>query len=275
MSARRVGASEYTYFDSGFTAFAHRGGATYPPNRGRENTLHAFSQAVQLGYRYLETDVHATADGVLIAFHDEILDRVTDRAGKVADLPYAEVARARIHGIDPIPTLADLFEAFPDARFNIDAKSDAAVPLLADTIAQHAAQQRVCVASFGVRRVRQLRRLLGAGVPTAASAVEVGMTRLVPWLSRMLSSPAAALQIPATRRVAGRQIAVVTPNLIAAAHRVGKLVHIWTVDEAPEMNRLIELGADGIFTDRIDTLRDVLVARGLWDASSDVTGENR
>lgn len=275
MSARRVRSTERAYFDSGFIAYAHRGGATYEPNRGRENTLHAFGQAVKLGYRYLETDVHSTADGVLVAFHDEILDRVTDRVGKVADLPYAEVAQARIHGIDPIPTLDELFEAFPGARFNIDAKSGASVPLLAEAIAKHAAHHRVCVASFGVRRVRQLRRLLGPQVPTAASAVEVGLTRLVPWLSRTLASPAAALQIPVTRRVHGRQLTIVTPELIAAAHRVGKFVHIWTVDEAPEMDRLIDVGVDGIFTDRIDILRDVLLARGLWDAKSHGTGENR
>ena len=124
-------AERYAYFDEPFAAYAHRGGALYPPNRHRENTLHAFSQAVELGYRYLETDVHATADGVLVAFHDSVLDRVTDRTGAVARLPYAEVARARIAGQDPIPRLSELLTAFPDARFNIDAKSAGAVDLLA------------------------------------------------------------------------------------------------------------------------------------------------
>ena len=106
-------AAEYAYFDAPFLAFAHRGGATYAPNLHRENSLHAFSEAVALGYRYLETDVHATADGVLLAFHDDVLDRVTDRAGAIGELPYAEVAEARIHGIDPIPRLAELFDGLP------------------------------------------------------------------------------------------------------------------------------------------------------------------
>jgi glycerophosphoryl diester phosphodiesterase len=96
-------AADYAFFDVPFTAFAHRGGATYEPNLYRENSMHAFKQAVALGYRYLETDVHATRDGVLLAFHDALLDRVTDHTGAVADLSYAEVSEARIHGIDPIP----------------------------------------------------------------------------------------------------------------------------------------------------------------------------
>src|SRR5688500_7386120 len=129
-------AADYPYFDVPFAALAHRGGATYLPNLHRENSLHAFRQAVQLGYRYLETDVHTTADGVLLAFHDAVLDRVTARRGAIRTLPYAEVARARIHGIDPIPRLIDLLTEFPDARFNIDAKADAAVDRLADVIAE-------------------------------------------------------------------------------------------------------------------------------------------
>ncbi len=96
-------AAAYAYFDVPFAAYAHRGGALYPPNLHRENTRHAFQQAVDLGYRYLETDVHATADGVLVAFHDHVLDRVTDRTGPIARLPYAEVARARIGGRRPDP----------------------------------------------------------------------------------------------------------------------------------------------------------------------------
>ena len=120
-------AADYAFFDVPFAAYAHRGGATYRPNLHRENSLHAFQEAVALGYRYLETDVHATRDGVLLAFHDGVLDRVTDRTGAIADLSYAQVSEARIGGIDPIPRLSELLVKFPDARFNIDAKSRAAV----------------------------------------------------------------------------------------------------------------------------------------------------
>ena len=126
---------------------------TYEPNLYRENSMHAFKEAVALGYRYLETDVHATRDGVLLAFHDRVLDRVTDHNGAIADLSYAQISEARIHGIDPIPQLSELLAEFPDARFNIDAKSPEAVALLAETISEFDAYDRVCVCSFGIRRV--------------------------------------------------------------------------------------------------------------------------
>jgi glycerophosphoryl diester phosphodiesterase len=258
----------YPYFQAPFLAFAHRGGATYPPNLHRENTLHAFRQAVELGYGYLETDVHATRDGVLIAFHDRLLDRVSGQAGAIEDLTYAEIAQIRIGGIDPVPTLAELLTAFPQARFNIDAKSDRSVPLLAEVIAEHDAYDRVCVGSFGIRRLYRLRRLLGPRVPTAASTLDVALNRFTPWLTRVLRSPSLALQMPEHQVVAGRRIRVLTPALVRAAHRAGKQVHIWTVDDAEVMNRLIDLGVDGIFADRIDTLKDVLQQRGLWSGPS-------
>jgi len=257
-------AADYAYFDAPFAAFAHRGGATYPPNLHRENSLHAFQQAVDLGYRYLETDVHATADGVLLAFHDSVLDRITDRTGAIRMLPYAEVAKARIHGIDPIPRLADLLTAFPAARFNIDAKADTAVDRLADVIAEHEAYERVCVSSFGVQRLHRLRRRLGNRVASAASSAGVATNRFLPWLTWALNSPAPVLQIPISLPFRGRTITALTPGLLRAAHRAGKKVHIWTIDDSETMERLIDLGVDGIFADRIDTLKDVLIRRDRW-----------
>jgi glycerophosphoryl diester phosphodiesterase len=257
-------AADYAYFDVPFAAFAHRGGATYPPNLHRENSLHAFQEAVALGYRYLETDVHATRDGVLLAFHDRVLDRVTDRTGAIADLNYAQVSEARIHGIDPIPRLSELLVSLPEARFNIDAKSPAAVALLASTIEEFEAYDRVCVSSFGIRRIHELRRRLGWRVPSAASALGVAANRFLPWLSRVLNSPAPVLQMPISVRVAGRRLTVLTPALVKAVHRAGKRVQIWTVDDSETMERLLDTGVDGIFTDRIDTLKDVLVKRDLW-----------
>jgi len=257
-------AADFVYFDAPFLAFAHRGGARYAPNLHRENSRHAFDEAAALGYRYFETDVHATADGVLLAFHDDRLDRVTDRTGLLAELPHAEVAQARIHGVDPIPTLAELLTAFPTTRFNIDAKSPSAVRLLADTIAEHEAHDRVCVSSFGVRRLRELRRRLGPRTASCVSAAGVAVNRFLPWLTRALNSPAPALQIPVSQVLRGRRVTLVTPALLATAHRAGKQVHVWTVDDAAEMERLIDLGVDGLFTDRVDTLKEVLTGRGLW-----------
>lgn len=257
-------ADAYAYFDSDFLAFAHRGGALYPPNLHRENSRHAFAEAVALGYRYLETDVHLTADGVLVAFHDNELDRVTDAKGKIATLPYEVVTQARIGGHDPIPTLSELFDAFPDARFNIDAKSGRAVEALARTIADHDAYERVCVGSFGIRRLHRLRRLLGPRTATAASSAGVAVNRFVPWLTSVLDSPAPALQIPADQRILGRDFRILTDRLLRTAHAHGKQVHIWTIDDEAQIERLIDAGVDGIFTDRPDTLKAVLQRRGRW-----------
>ena len=257
-------AAEYEYFSPSFLAFAHRGGARYEPNLHRENSRHAFEQAAALGYRYFETDVHATADGVLLAFHDDKLDRVTDRRGVLAQLPYAAVAEARIHGIDPVPRLDELLTAFPDARFNIDAKSPAAVDLLADTIVEHEAGDRVCLSSFGVQRLHRLRRRAGRSVASSASAAGVAANRFLPWLTRVLNTSAPALQIPISHLFGTREVTLLTPQLIRTVHRAGKQVHVWTVDDADTIARLLDLGVDGIFTDRIDTLKDVLTEHGRW-----------
>lgn len=261
-------ADAYSYFDTDFLAFAHRGGAHYPPNLHRENTRHAFTAAVELGYRYLETDVHLTADGVLIAFHDDKLDRVTDASGRIVDLPYETVARARIGGHDPIPTLSELLEAFPDARFNIDAKSEGAVDTLARTIADHDAYERVCVSSFGLRRLHKLRRLLGPRTASAASYAGIALHRFAPWLTAVLDSPAAALQLPVQQRIVGLQVRVLTDRLLRTAHAHGKQVHIWTIDDEAQIEQLIDAGVDGIFTDRPDTLKSVLLRRGRWDGDA-------
>ena len=258
-------AADHPYFDAGPLALAHRGGSTYAPNRGIENTLTAFRNAVDLGYRYLETDVHATADGRLIAFHDDRLERVTDSRGLIADLPWSAVAAARINGVEPIPELAELFGSFPDTRINIDIKAVGAVAPLWRTIEEHQAQDRVCVGSFSGRRLSAFRRLAGPRVATAAGRLGTAALRFAPgWVSTLRHSPAQVLQIPTTHPVRGRTVQLVTPHLLETAHRLGKQVHVWTIDDPAEMARLLDLGVDGIVSDRIDTLKEVLTARGQW-----------
>lgn len=243
-------------------AFAHRGGATHPDLHGLENSLEAFAHAVDLGYRYLETDVHVTSDGVLVAFHDDRLDRTTDATGALADLTWAEVSRARIGGRVPIPRFADLVEAFPDARFNVDVKAPGAVRVLADFIAEHDLADRVLVGSFDPRRLADFRRAAGPTVPTSASAPEVVAWVLLPGcLARLLTrGHVAALQVP----VRHGRIPVTTPRLVRKAHRQGVAVHVWTVDEPAQMETLLRMGVDGLMTDRTDVLKDVLNSRGLW-----------
>lgn len=255
---------DHPYFDAAFLAFAHRGGAADGEDFTRENTVHAFDQAVQRGYRYLETDVHASRDGVLFAFHDDRLDRVTDRTGLIAELSAEEIRTARIAGIDPIPTLDELLERYPDRRFNIDAKAPATVDLLVRAITEHAAHDRVHVASFSTETLHRLRRAFGDRVPSSTSMRGIGWTRLVPLLPRWIMPGGDSFQMPIRYPVLGRETTVLTDRLIEHVHRAGRQVHVWTVDDAPTMNALIDRGVDGLITDRIDTLKAVLVQRGLW-----------
>lgn len=244
-------------------AMAHRGGAKHPENLGVENTVAAFRRAVALGYHYLETDVHATSDGVLVAFHDEGLDRVTDRSGALATMTHAEVADFRVGGREPVPTLAEVVDALPDhVRFNIDIKADGAVGPLAAFITERALADRVLVGSFSSRRLREFRRLTAGRVPTSAGSWEVAVFRLSPSgrLARLVARRPVALQIPLRRH----GITVLTPGLIRRAHAAGVHVHVWTVDDRREMIRLLDQGVDGLVTDRTDVLKDVLTSRGQW-----------
>ena len=249
--------------DGRVLALAHRGGAYHPELEGLENTLSAFRHAAALGYDYLETDVHVTRDGVLLAFHDDVLDRVTDRIGAVADQTLAEIREARIAGREEIPTLAELVDAFPGARFNIDLKSAGAVTALAGFIAERDLWDRVLVGSFSPARIRAFRRLTGGRVPTAAHPGEIIAFRFLPsarLAHRLAGRGFVAFQVP-HRRLGVR---IATSGLVRRAHAAGKQVHVWTVDDPAEMEELLDRGVDGLFTDRTDLLKDVLVARGQW-----------
>jgi glycerophosphoryl diester phosphodiesterase len=254
-----VPSSPWPFLDHpGPLPFAHRGGASDAP----ENTLPAFAHAVDLGYRYLETDVHATADGVLIAFHDDELDRVTDRKGRIADLPWAEVREARVDGEEPIPLLEDVLGAWPDIRVNIDPKHDAAVEPLAEVIERTASIDRVCIGAFSDQRLAALRARLGPRLCTALGPKGVSRLRAACYAVPAPALPAACVQVP----VEVRGVTLVDERFIAQSHDRGLQVHVWTIDETDEMVRLLDLGVDGLMTDRPAALKAVLEARGEWAA---------
>ena len=250
------------YFDLGAPiALAHRGFSL----AGLENSMVAFEAAVDLGFGYVETDVHATSDGVVVAFHDASLDRVTDASGAVGRLTWAQVRRARIGGREPVPTLAELLHTWPDLRVNIDVKSSAAVGPTVEVIEREGAHDRVCLTSFS--DARRLATLRGLSRPVATSGGTTVVRRFV--LGTLLGASDAArraltgvdgLQVPER---AG-PVPVVTRRTIDAAHAAGTQVHVWTVNDPAEMHRLLDLGVDGIVSDRADLLRDVLRARGVW-----------
>jgi glycerophosphoryl diester phosphodiesterase len=272
----------FPFLDDGgpMLAFAHRGGARHPDLTGLENTMSAFAHAVALGYRYLETDVHVTRDGVLVVFHDALLERVTDGTGSVEDLTWAQLAELRVAGHEPVPALAELVETFPHTRFNLDLKAAGAVLPLAAFIHEHALHERVLVGSFSGRRLRRFRRAAGPRVATAASPAEVAAYAVLPgWLARRLTrGPArrrgtgpAALQVP--HRFG--PVVVASTGLVRRAHAAGLHVHVWTVDDAAAMRLLADRGVDGLMTDRTDILREVLLERGQWghDVADDVREE--
>ena len=244
-------------------AMAHRGGALHPEIPGAENTLHAFRHAVALGYHYLETDVHATSDGVLLAFHDEALDRVTDTQGLLAQLTGDEVRSARIAGEHSVPTMAELLEALPGCRCNIDLKSSSAVRPLVALLDHTRSHDRVCVGYFSQLCIDAFRRASRGRVATSAAPAEVAAFMALPSgrAARLLTrGRVAALQVPHRR---GR-LRVVTPAVVRRAHAAGAHVHVWTVDEPAEMDELLDMGVDGLITDRTDVLKQVLTRRGQW-----------
>jgi len=255
-------AARHPFLDHpGPLAFAHRGGGAENP----ENTYQAFEHALSLGYRYLETDVHTTADGVVAVMHDPSLERMSDRGGKIAELTWAEVSAAILPGDQSVPRLDEVLDRWPEVRFNIDAKDPAVVEPLAAVLRRANALDRVCITSFSERRVATLRRLLGPGLCTAMGPRGITALRLAsllpdPAVARRGWSGALAAQVP----LRSGRIPIVDRRFIDAAHRVGLGVHVWTIDDAPTMERILDLGVDGIMTDRPTVLKEVLVTRGAW-----------
>ena len=238
-------------------AFAHRGGAAHNP----ENSWPAFEYAVKLGYAYLETDARSTSDGALLSFHDATLDRVTDRTGQVIKMTYKNVSAARIAGTEPIPLIEDLLGTFGELRFNIDLKDSGTIEPLARVLKRTGAWDRVCVTSFSGRRLLAARKILDRPVCTAVTPAAVAAMRYAGFsgksmAARLARSGAQCAQVP-------RQIA--TREFIRRSHELGLHVHVWTLNNREDIERALALGADGVMTDEIALLRDILTERGQWN----------
>jgi glycerophosphoryl diester phosphodiesterase len=241
-------------------AFAHRGGASDAP----ENTMPAFQRAIDLGYIYIETDVHVTRDGVLLAFHDDDLSRTCDRPGLICELDYAEVSQARVNGAEPIPRLEDLIATWPDAHINIDCKSDQALQPLEARLARGDLFERVCIGSFSDRRLNHLRETFGDKLCTSMGPRDVTKLRLGSWVrttGKFRNIHAA--QVP----VSQGPLTIVDRKFVDAAHRADLQVHVWTIDDPVEMGRLLDLDVDGIMTDRPEILKKVMLDRSCWNAN--------
>ncbi|MEO9246961.1 glycerophosphodiester phosphodiesterase family protein [Citricoccus nitrophenolicus] len=270
-------------------AFAHRGADT-----ARENTLPAFRRAVERGYGYLELDVRTTADGVLMVFHDEALDRITTGSGRLSDHTWEDLSRLRV--IDPAAVRAraaagsgreaardpgtagtdllegehllrfeDLLTEWPDVRLNVDLKDDAAADAIAPIIHRHDAWDRVLVASFHDSRRRRFTRAAGRRIAMSGGwlaiaalvvAAPLGLARFV---GRRLAH-VNCVQVP----VKQGPIPVVTKTFVSRCQAAGLQVHVWVVDDPAEMERLLALGVDGLMTDDAEALASVMEARGHW-----------
>jgi glycerophosphoryl diester phosphodiesterase len=241
-------------------AFAHQGGASEFP----ENTMPAFDNAYRLGYRYMETDVHASRDGVLFAFHDPDLQRTCGRPGLIRDLTADEVANARVSGREPIPRLDELLSTWADAKFNIDCKSDHALPFLLERLRKGDMFDRVCIGSFSDARLDAVRDEFGERICTSMGPRDVAKVRLGTWVGRTPSFRGSAVPLAAQVPVRQGPLHIVTRSFVDGAHAAGLQVHVWTIDEPAEMHRLLDLGVDGIMTDEVTLLRKVITERNLW-----------
>ena len=251
-----------TFLSSPPLAFAHQGGGL----EHTENSWEAFELAVSLGYPYLETDIQSSSDGVAFCMHDPTLDRTTNGSGPAKDQPWSAIAALRVDGSDrPPPRLDEVLARWPDLRINIEPKTDEAVAPLVKTLRDADAVPRVCVGSFNGRRLARVGAALGpqlcrSTAPFATFRWVVGSllpTAVGRWVAR---TSAACYQVPVKQWF----IPVTTRRSIALAHAMGKQAHVWTVDAPAEMRRLLDLGVDGLMTDRPTVLRDVLVERGQW-----------
>jgi glycerophosphoryl diester phosphodiesterase len=254
---------KYEFLDyPGPIPFAHRGGL----QAGPENTWAAFEFAIGLGYRYLETDVQATSDGVALAFHDNDLGRVSDRTGLIRKLPYREVLRARVGGVESIPRLEDLLGAWPEKeiRVNIDIKHSSALRPVIRAIKRTGTLNRVCLNAFSEIRTIMARRILGPELCTGLGPVGVAVVKLTGYLPttlhRLDSIAAATAQVP----LQFHGIPVCDRRFIAVAHRLELPVHVWTINDRDTMEKLLDLGVDGIMTDDPALLKQVLLERNAW-----------
>lgn len=246
---------------------AHRGSRILWP----ENTWHAFDGAVdELGYRYVETDVQVTKDGVVIVFHDDTLERTTNGVGKVRDWEWADLAHldAAYHfsadgdtfplrgtGVR-ISRLDDTFDRYPDTHFNIDLKASGSEWPTAEVVFAMNRQDQVLIGSFNDRRIARFRRITRNRVATSAGPQAAMTMYAASRIGRSVRRPIQAYQLPAT--ITG---ASVDAKLVESIHAAGCHLHVWTVNETDDMRRLLDLGVDGIVTDRPDLLNYVLEER--------------
>lgn len=252
--------------EHGPLAIAHRGGLALGP----ENTLATFDRTTALGVRYLETDVRTTRDGTLVCFHDSSLRRTTGHRGAVADLDLVAVRRLRVDGREPVPTLAEAMHSFPGARWAIDLKDERSVGAMATLLTANPGwAARVCVAGAWSRRLLRLQAEV-PGVTTALGWRD--LTALIA-TSRSYTRTPAGVACGSFAHVPYRlgRLPVYAERIVRRAHASGIRVAVWTVNDRPTMDMLLDAGVDGIITDHPGLLREALVSRNMWQPLETLT----
>ena len=235
--------------------------------------MEAFSRTVGLGYRWIETDIHVTADGVVVCLHDPTLERTTNGEGEVTRLPWREVREldaGYTHDADRgfpfrgrgvrIPSLEEVATAFPDLRMVLELKADHTEEPLLRLIRRLRLGDRVIIGSFSDARLARMRELSNGEIATSTGEKEVARLVRAAWVGRRAHTRNAALQIPPRSGLTP----LVTRRTVKAYHRMGLQVHVWTINQPARMERLLDRGVDGIMTDRPDLLKEVFIKRGIW-----------
>jgi glycerophosphoryl diester phosphodiesterase len=253
---------------SKFLVFAHRGGGGLFP----ENTLLAFEDSAKLGVDFLELDVHSTNDGTLVVMHDAQVDRTTDGRGEIREMSLENLKKLDAgFQFSPdggqtfpfrgkkitVPTLAEIFDALPEMKFNIEPKQQtpSIIEPLCSLIRARKMENKIIVGSFHQAVIDEFRTECPE-VATSASPSEVTkfLALSKTGLSESYNPPMQALQIPENLG----QLSVVTKEFVENAHRKNLQVHVWTVNETADMERLINVGVDGIMTDYPDKLLSIV-----------------
>ncbi|MFT4186936.1 MAG: glycerophosphodiester phosphodiesterase family protein [Micrococcaceae bacterium] len=243
--------------NNGPIGLAHRGFVGTNENKVSENSIRAFQNAVDLGYTHLETDVQGTKDDEVVIFHDDDTKRMLGIPGAIKDFTMAEIAKLELSRNDPIPTLVEVLETFPDRFFNIDIKTEEAVEPFVAVIEKLQCHDRICVASFSDKRRKAVLNKLTKRTATSSGSTNVALFKVASYLPANCNWSFDALNVPNTYK--GKDF--VTPKFVAKAKAANLPVYVWTVNDLPQMQKLLDMGVDGIFTDRADLLKEELKRR--------------
>ena len=249
----RINVDMHSYLDHpACSIFAHRGGSI----ESYENTIESFNYAVDLGCEYIETDVQLSSDGVPYIFHDDDLNRFIGKKLRFNDLNSNELNQIKLFDRFSIPTLKECMEAFPNTKFNIDLKTNEVMEPAMKYLHSINAHSRVCIASFSDQRLDFVKknypkfcRSMGPSEILSLKLHSLGLKKFLP--------EADCVQIPIYKY----GIKLATKKLIETAHRLNLKVHVWTINDAAKMDKLIDLGVDGIITDKPNLLKERIATK--------------